>query len=832
MKRLTCGLLGVVATMLCTSPARGQNAGTIQGRVTDKHTGEPLAGITVSLYGSRTATTNHDGRYTLVDAPAGTDTVRFRWIGYAPQEKVVTVSGGGALTLDIALEPVAIQLADVRVTAASRYPERIVEAPAAVTSVEGAHLKEMSVTGQTPLLVADLPGVYAPQSGIGDFNLNARGFNSLLNRRVLVLIDGRDVATPLLGNQDWPGVSVVEDASKVEFVRGPGSALYGANAFNGVLAITSPRVAEALGTRVSVGGGDPAALRVDARHAQLFSNGHAGFRVSAGRSQSDSWDKSRTNIGDLTREYIGAGRDSASITLPSPNYFELTPLNGQTRESAYGTPGPVTGTPDPVINTYGAVRLDWYRSPQSVFTAEGGTTRMENFIVTTQGTRSQITRADRPWARVAWDRHDLSVFAYYMGRTGNQFSLGSGAPGNETSGTLHLEAQGHRRFAGDRGTVVVGGSARRTTIDSRGTVLAKEFDGRSDSYYALFEMAEYALTPKLKAVFASRVDASSLIQTQFSPKLGLVYNPVANQSLRLTANRAFLSPSALQLFLQFPIAAPIDLTQLEQGLRASPLGPALQGVPNGTLFTNSAAVPVLGIGNEHLKPERITNVELGYKGQLRRVYVTADAYYGSLKDFGSGFAPGINPDLGPWTAPSAIDASVRGAVADAANGAVGPGLTRLKDGSTAYVLSVVNAGKAHEWGLELGAMFWIGTRLNVSANYSFSGVDIDNATFVKGDTLLSNTPKHIGNIAATYQWGNGLRIRGGVRATDAFRWRSFPFDGAVPSTQSVDFDASYPITSQLSATLAATNILDQRRYQMYGGSVVGRRVLGMITWQR
>ena len=67
-----------------------------------------------------------------------------------------------------------------------------------------------------------------------------RGFNSSLNRRILTLIDGRDPSVPFLGSQEWAAVSFpMDELATVELVRGPGSALYGANAFSGVLNMTT-----------------------------------------------------------------------------------------------------------------------------------------------------------------------------------------------------------------------------------------------------------------------------------------------------------------------------------------------------------------------------------------------------------------------------------------------------------------------------------------------------------------------------------------------------------------------------------------------------------------
>ena len=144
--------------------------------------------------------------------------------------------------MDAALEPVASALTEIVVEGASRGPERIVEAPAAISVVPQEVLQNMSITGQAPLALQSVPGADVVQSGVNDFNVNARGFNSSLNRRVLVLQDGRDLAIAFLGSQEWNGMTQpLEDLGSLEMVRGPGSALYGANAFSGVVNITTPR---------------------------------------------------------------------------------------------------------------------------------------------------------------------------------------------------------------------------------------------------------------------------------------------------------------------------------------------------------------------------------------------------------------------------------------------------------------------------------------------------------------------------------------------------------------------------------------------------------------
>lgn len=825
-RRVAC-LLSLTTAHL----AGAQGAAILTGTVTDEASGKALAGIHIDVSDGRAASTDGSGRYRLAGIAAGTYTVRFRWLGYAPRTETVTLAAGETRTLDLALRANPVQLGLVRVSGASRTPERLVDAPAAIISVEPDRVRDLAATGQLPMLVADQPGVRAAQAGLFDFNLNTRGFNTPLNRRTLVLVDGRDVSIPLLGNQEWADLLAFEDATQVEMVRGPGAALYGANAFSGVLAITTPSVRETPGTRVDLTTGMLGALRADVRQAWLTDDGRWGVRVSAGWQQSRAWDRARTALGDVDAEYERAGFAPGTVHYPAPGY-EVLPLAGQTKAGAFGVPGEASGTPDPVRVQYGTVRADRYRRDGAVLTVEGGASRVENSVINTGVSRSQVVRADRPWARVALTARAYSVFAYYTGRDGEQVSLASGTPGIDRGGVWHLEGQRTFRFAGDRGRWVVGASVRQVRNDSEGTVLAAAEDDRRDDVFAVFQQVDWSVTPTLKAVLGARYDDGTMFEPQASPRFGLVYTPAPDQTLRLTWNRGYLAASPFQRFLRFPAGAPQDLSALEAGLRASPLGPALAGVADGTLFTTSSAVPVFALGNASLRPEVVTGIEAGYKLQRGRLYATIDVYTSTITDFATSLLPGRNAAYGAWTAPDAVPEPARDAVAQAVIGALGRLITRLPDGSTAMVVSFGNAGRATERGAEL-ALAWQATdRVRLETNYTFYDFSLEQGSFAAGDTISANAPAHQANVAATWQAPRGLRLRLGARYQDAFAARTGAWVATLPAATAIDLHARLPLGDRWSVSLAGTNVLDQRRVQVLGGSAIERRALVTLGWRR
>jgi outer membrane receptor protein involved in Fe transport len=342
--------------------------------------------------------------------------------------------------------------------------------------------------------------------------------------------------------------------------------------------------------------------------------------------------------------------------------------------------------------------------------------------------------------------------------------------------------------------------------------------------------------PQVRVVAAARYDESNLFEGQLSPKGAIVVSPTQEHSFRFTVNRAFQTPNYSEFFLRVPAGAPANFTALEAGLRASPLGPVLASIPNNTLFTSSAAVPVTARGNPNLDVEKVTAFELGYKGQLgRRMFVTVDAFFNRLTDFVTDLlpAPAVNPQYTPWMAPlpapydSIVAAAVRSQLLAAGQTLAANALTRLADGSTAIVVSYGNAGKVDERGIELGAEIAVTDEIRVGGNYTFFDFTVKDS--VTGDVLTPNTPKHKGTVEASYRGAMGLDVGLRARFVDSFSWNTGVFSGPVASQQTIDANASYRINNYVRVNLIATNMLDQKRYQLWGGSIIGRRVLGGVT---
>ena len=855
-----------------SGPAAAQETGTVTGTVTRAGEESPLSSVSVSVQGTGQSTiTAPDGKYTLRRVPAGPQVIVFRWLGYRPTETQVTVEAGSTVTVNAGLEPVAVALTEIVVQGASRAPERIVEAPAAISVVPQEVLQNTSITGQAPLALQAVPGADVVQSGVNDFNVNARGFNSSLNRRVLVLQDGRDLSIAFLGSQEWNGLpQPLEDVGRLEMVRGPGSALYGANAFSGVVNITTPTAREVLGTKVSLAGGELETFRGDVRHASVFGGDRFGFRVNAGYNRSDTYTRSRTlrNGSSIQQEYAPATDEPVAPAV------EARPLNGQSLEPLTGAP---LGEREPLQNIYGSARLDYYLNNGAVLSADGGGARVENEVFVTGIGRVQVLKALKPYARVSLAHDRYNIFGFWNSRTSldPQFSLVSGLPLEERSDVFHLEGQQNWNFQSDRGRIVYGASYRNTRVNTSGTLMDPINDDRSDNYYSGYGQVEYRLTPQFRILAAGRVDDGTLFETQFSPKGALVFSPSEDHSFRFTVNRAFQTPNYSEFYLRVPVAQPTaGPATVEAGIQtyystiqASLPPAALAGLNLHTdlPWNFSAQTQALALGNSELDVEKVLGWELGYKGSLSdKLYVTADLYINDLENFVTDLLPGVNPaypsfsltagglnvpaDLAALATrineleaagsiPPATAAALRapiptlqGGYAQVAAGTTIQGanaLATLPDGSRAIVLSYSNFGEVRERGIELGVGYQFTPEFR--GDVSFTGFDFEVKSQRPGDQLLPNTPSKKANLAVSYAGEQGFDANVSLRLVDGYQWAAGIFQGYVPASEFLNVGAGFRLNNNLRIHATATNVLDQERFQLYGGSVLGRRVLGGLT---
>src|SRR5262249_12124840 len=125
------------------------------------------------------------------------------------------------------------ELLDIDVTSLSRRPEPLGQSAAAITVITGEDIRRSGVTS-IPEALRLVPGLDVAGCNAGSWAISSRGFNSTAANKLLVLIDGRRVYSPLFSGTFWEIQDMpLDDIARIEVVRGPGATLWGANAVNG-----------------------------------------------------------------------------------------------------------------------------------------------------------------------------------------------------------------------------------------------------------------------------------------------------------------------------------------------------------------------------------------------------------------------------------------------------------------------------------------------------------------------------------------------------------------------------------------------------------------------
>jgi len=237
-------------------------------------------------------------------------------------------------------------LMNIEVTSVARRPQKKSEAAAAIFVITGDDLRRWGVTS-VPDALRRVPGIQVARIDANKWAITARGFNSRFANKLLVLIDGRSIYTPLFTGVYWEANEVMlEDIERIEVIRGPGGSLWGANAVNGVINIITRSAAETQGTLVAAGAGNEergsAAIRYGGTtagggHYRVYGKfrsvdtgapvdtglfppaahddstlGQGGFRMDWNHGQADSY----TLQGDAYR--TRAGQEALIATVPTP----------------------------------------------------------------------------------------------------------------------------------------------------------------------------------------------------------------------------------------------------------------------------------------------------------------------------------------------------------------------------------------------------------------------------------------------------------------------------------------------------------------------------------
>lgn len=227
--------LAFASAMLCVSVAFGQ--ATVKGSVIDGDASEPLIGASIVVKGTMAGTTSDlDGNFTIKTTTKLPFILVFSAVGMETKEVEITKDGQ---EVKITLAAEAVDFGQEVVISASRVEERLMEAPVTVEKLDAIAIRQSSTADYYDEL-SKLKGVHTNSGSLTFTSVNTRGFATNANTRFVQLMDGMDNAAPLLNFPTGNIVGIGElDIANVELLPGAASALYGPNAFNGILLMNS-----------------------------------------------------------------------------------------------------------------------------------------------------------------------------------------------------------------------------------------------------------------------------------------------------------------------------------------------------------------------------------------------------------------------------------------------------------------------------------------------------------------------------------------------------------------------------------------------------------------
>lgn len=784
---------------------------TIKGTLYNQD-GKPAEDVSVQILNKRT-TSNERGEFTITNAPSGNHTIRLSGVMYSKKEKTLTIRSGETVNFSDTLVAKDFMTEEVTVFGASRRVQKITEAPAAISTLSSDDLDRSTLHGQTARALSAIQGVDVVQSGMNDFNVNMRGFNNSINRRVLILIDGRDPSTPLLNLVEWNSFqNNMADIKNMEVVRGPGSALYGANAYNGVINITTFAPKDVLGTRVSVTGGEFETFRADARHAmEITDNLAVKFNIGYSR-QRQAWVQSRDTSASINKgslEYRGLAPDVRGNRTGIGNIQNIDSLINEH---------------DIASNMFATVRADYELNSTDKIVAELGYSRYKNEYFVNQTGRILIPDVEKPFVRLAYNSPRFNVQTHYYQRNTPmpQIVMNAAASSAERSDVVVIDAQWNDSFLDGKLRTILGASHEYQHVNTSvaGALYLLSPDNLHNNFSGFYGQVEYSILKNLQIVGAARVDRSTFFDTQFSPKVAVVFSPVANHTFRATFNRSFLRPSYADLYRRSPAGAPQNYAKIDSTIAAQ----------TGVSRLGLGVTPVWNLGNPQVGVESAQSYEIGYKGIIsNNIFVTVDAYYNRRENFISvplgGLAPTVYTPVryGNLQADSMLQASL---------GANYSRLARDRDGTIALITVPTNIGVVNETGLEIGVNYYPLEKLLVSANASFLSVDIQDNK-VPTQNIQPNTSPRRYNFGMQYREPRAFDVGFNLRYVDGFAWVAGLVNGSVPSYAVLDVNASYDLhvlAPGLKLGVSVFNALDRRHYQIFGGTILQRYSTASLSY--
>ncbi|MGI9541778.1 MAG: TonB-dependent receptor [Cyclobacteriaceae bacterium] len=320
-KFFTTTLLIIMSVSVFSGYLLAQGTTSVSGTVTDVTTGEALIGVNVIVKGTITGTiTDIEGNFDLAVKQDPPLTLQISMVGFGTEEVEVTEASTSGVSVQLSE---AVLLGQEIVISASRVEESILKSPVTVEKMDILAIQQAAAPNFFEQ-ISHIKGVQTTSSSLTFNAINTRGFATIANTRFVSLVDGMDISAPLLNFPTGNLVGISElDAESVELVPGAASALYGPNAFNGILFMNSksPFDYQGFSAQVKIGatnsdaGGSHPLYNASVRYAKSFNDKFA-FKVNFSILDATDW------LGtDLTADRVTPGNQPGAPNFDGMNLY-------------------------------------------------------------------------------------------------------------------------------------------------------------------------------------------------------------------------------------------------------------------------------------------------------------------------------------------------------------------------------------------------------------------------------------------------------------------------------------------------------------------------------
>jgi outer membrane receptor protein involved in Fe transport len=636
-------LAAVCLILTFSVSARAQNA-AISGTVVDE-SGAGVPGATVQLTGPRRdlTTSGQGGAYRFSGLASGTYQLTVTLVGFSRATRNDVVVGASevavpAITLGLA------NLSETVVVSATKVESQLVDAPATMSVLTSQELASSPALTYGDVL-RKVPGLNVVQLSARDINITSRQATSTLSNSQLVLLDGRTVYLDFFGIVLWDLLPTsMSEIKQIEVIRGPASAVWGANALTGVVNIITKSPREAPGAEVSFTGGfmsRDAGSSVGRSAGGLF-----GVNASFADAPNSAWSY-RVSGG-----YFNASafpRPGGTIPLITDPRNPAATVGG----AAYPADGagPIgrsfsnRGTSQPKFDA----RVDQELGNGGRLIYEGGVAGTQGIIYTGIGPFDIQSGTYFGFGRVNYSKNALKVNFFVNALNADAPNLLF--PDPSTGQPLHLGITtktfdfeiGDARPIGRNQVVSFGGNIRRNNFEIS---LAPTAQDRNEvGAYVQDDIA----VGRFRFNIGGRVDKfGNLDDPVFSPRLAALYKVLPDHSVRVSFNRAFRSPSVINNYLQANVISPTDLSGLAP-LLPPVLRPAVAALFPLVVRAIGSELPIGATPQTKLSEESLTAYEVAYTGTFADRTTVGLSFYVNDLDRGINFVQ-LPPALDPYTA--------------------------------------------------------------------------------------------------------------------------------------------------------------------------------------